>query len=68
MLVEGQNPYHCCASCIHFRVEKTAGNVTYRCSRLTYETQPHYQFHCWSPRGSVRRLMDARRETTEEEK
>ncbi|MFD2369764.1 hypothetical protein ACFSO0_07280 [Brevibacillus sp. GCM10020057] len=65
--MEGSNAYHCCASCIHFRVEKAAGKVTYRCSRLTYETQPHYRFQCWSPRESVRRLMESRREKVEGE-
>ncbi|WP_419878918.1 hypothetical protein [Brevibacillus centrosporus] len=64
--MEGRNPYHCCATCQHFRVEKTTGKVSYRCSRLTYETRPEYQFQCWSPKENVKRLMDARHEKTEE--
>ncbi|QRG69515.1 hypothetical protein [Brevibacillus choshinensis] len=54
------NPFHCCASCVHFRIERNAGKVTYRCSRLTYETRPNYQFDCWTPKESVLRLMAAR--------
>ncbi|MED4585635.1 hypothetical protein [Brevibacillus choshinensis] len=67
--MEGHNPFHCCATCIHFRVEKTTGNVTYRCSRLAYETRPDYQFQCWTPKETVKRLMEVRRnERTENEK
>lgn len=50
--------YHCCATCIHFRVEKREKGVIYRCSRLRYETKPSYQFHCWEPKEQVRRLME----------
>jgi len=49
--------YHCCASCEHFRIEKQEQGVSYRCSRLGYETKPDWQFHCWTPREQVKRLM-----------
>jgi len=51
--------YHCCATCVHFRVEKgQEKNTVYRCSRLGYETQPAYQFNCWKPKDHVRLLME----------
>jgi len=56
------NRYHCCATCIHFRVEKETKQTTYRCARLSYETKPTYQFRCWSPKAQVRRLMGAKRD------
>ncbi|CAM3447045.1 MULTISPECIES: hypothetical protein [Brevibacillus] len=54
------NPFHCCATCIHFRVEKERDKVGYRCSRLTYETRPDYRFQCWTPKEGVLRLMEKR--------
>ncbi|UFJ43306.1 hypothetical protein LOK74_12505 [Brevibacillus humidisoli] len=55
------NRFHCCATCQHFRVVKEAGQTSYRCARLTYETRPEYQFRCWSPTEKVKRLMQKRR-------
>ncbi|MFD2443953.1 hypothetical protein ACFSO7_08130 [Bacillus sp. CGMCC 1.16607] len=50
--------FHCCASCEHFRVDKGQSGVRYHCSRLGYETNPKYRFHCWSPKENVKKLMD----------
>ncbi|MCL6455154.1 MAG: hypothetical protein K6T78_16255 [Alicyclobacillus sp.] len=62
----GLERYHCCASCIHFRAERTgAGDPKIRtyCQRLGYDTRPDYQFRCWQPKPRVaerlRRLSDA---------
>ncbi|WP_400164135.1 hypothetical protein ACAF76_014055 [Brevibacillus sp. TJ4] len=60
------NPFHCCASCVHFRVEKGSGRTTYRCSRLTYETRPDYRFDCWTPSENVQKLMNRRTRDTSE--
>jgi hypothetical protein len=57
------NRFHCCASCIHFRVTKQEDGVKYFCSRLGYETKPHYQFHCWNPKNEVQKLMKKERES-----
>ncbi|GEC92176.1 MULTISPECIES: hypothetical protein [Brevibacillus] len=59
--METENAFHCCATCIHFRVEKGTGGASYRCSRLTYETRPDYRFQCWTPTEKVKRLMEARK-------
>ncbi|HET7626941.1 MAG TPA: hypothetical protein VFK44_01015 [Bacillales bacterium] len=54
--------YHCCATCRHFRVENDDGNVTSRCARLGYETNPKWQFRCWNPKDRVRRqIAEARK-------
>ncbi|QDS34965.1 hypothetical protein [Brevibacillus brevis] len=58
--MDTENAFHCCATCIHFRVEKGTEGVSYRCSRLTYETRPDYRFQCWTPTEKVKRLMEAR--------
>ncbi|WP_429844116.1 hypothetical protein [Brevibacillus sp. FIR094] len=58
--METENAFHCCATCIHFRVDKGTGGVSYRCSRLTYETRPDYRFQCWTPTEKVKRLMEVR--------
>ncbi|RNB86305.1 hypothetical protein [Brevibacillus panacihumi] len=58
--MEPNNPHHCCATCVHFRVERVQGKVGYRCSRLTYETRPDYRFSCWTPTERVKRLMESR--------
>ncbi|MDQ0337510.1 hypothetical protein J2S00_000280 [Caldalkalibacillus uzonensis] len=52
--------FHCCATCIHFKVEKGHSHITYRCARLGYETKPAYQFNCWEPKENVRQLMTKR--------
>ncbi|WP_456279388.1 hypothetical protein [Bacillus sp. AK128] len=55
-----QQSFHACATCIHYITEKTEGNMSYRCSRLGYETKPHYQFSCWTPKEQVKKLMEKR--------
>ncbi|MEK4147604.1 MULTISPECIES: hypothetical protein [Robertmurraya] len=58
-----ENPFHACASCIHFRATREEQGMKYYCSRLGYETKPHYQFNCWSPKERVRKLMKKREGT-----
>ncbi len=43
-----------------FVPEKTEIGMNYSCGRLGYETQPHYQFQCWTPKEHVQRLMEKR--------
>jgi hypothetical protein len=50
--------YHCCATCQHYRVEKTASGHASKCSRLGFATEPKYQFNCWDPKEQVRKLME----------
>ncbi|UCZ55427.1 hypothetical protein LGQ02_10760 [Bacillus shivajii] len=50
--------FHCCATCIHFRAQKTKERMTYYCSRLGYETKPTYEFNCWEPKEQVKKLME----------
>jgi hypothetical protein len=52
------NRFHCCATCQHFRIDKTAQGTSYFCSRLNYATQPKYQFNCWNPKDQVRKLIE----------
>ncbi|PFG03174.1 hypothetical protein [Bacillus sp. es.036] len=49
--------FHCCATCIHFEVVKSA-RTTYRCGRLGFETKPTYQFNCWEPKEIVKKRME----------
>lgn len=49
--------FHCCATCIHYRVEKK-DKTTYLCSRLGYQTNPKYKFNCWTPKENVKILMN----------
>jgi hypothetical protein len=51
--------FHCCASCIHFEATKDdeLNKMKTRCTRLQYETKPHYQFSCWHPKPEVQKLM-----------
>ena len=51
------NRFHACATCIHYKVIKEDKKITYQCSRLGYETNPKYQFHCWQPTEVVKQLM-----------
>ncbi|MGD6815825.1 hypothetical protein [Metabacillus sp. 84] len=56
--------YQCCAACVHFQpVKMTGGGMNYFCSRLGYETKPHYSFACWEPKPSVINLMKKRGES-----
>nr|WP_239581223.1 hypothetical protein [Jeotgalibacillus terrae] len=58
------NPFHVCATCIHFHSDKTkSGRMRYFCERLGYETKPGYKFNCWEPKEHVKKLMDKRRNT-----
>ncbi|WNC16816.1 hypothetical protein [Brevibacillus brevis] len=65
--MEEEQSFHCCASCVHFRVEKETGKVLYRCSRLGYETRPDYRFECWTPTERVKRLMASRQRNAAED-
>ncbi|WP_041122662.1 hypothetical protein [Jeotgalibacillus alimentarius] len=58
------NPYHVCATCIHFHSEKIrSGHMLYFCKRLGYETKPDYRFNCWEPKEHVKKLMEKRRDS-----
>jgi hypothetical protein len=52
--------YHCCATCVHFLIEKSNGKITYKCSRLGYETHTTYVFDCWTPKENVKKLIQKR--------
>lgn len=56
-----ENPFHACASCIHFAAERADGHMRYRCQRLGYDTKPDYKFNCWTPKENVKKLMEKRR-------
>lgn len=49
--------FHCCATCKHFKAERTADGMTYQCSRLGYPTKPSYKFNCWNPKENVKLLI-----------
>jgi len=49
--------FHACATCINFRTDKNGRNLKYYCERLGFETKTHYQFDCWNPKDSVKKLM-----------
>ncbi|WP_423407179.1 hypothetical protein AABM38_15160 [Heyndrickxia sp. MSNUG] len=49
--------FHACATCIHFRPEKSGDSLKYYCARLGFETKTHYQFDCWNPRENIKKLM-----------
>ncbi|MFD1738455.1 hypothetical protein ACFSCX_18180 [Bacillus salitolerans] len=51
------NPFHACATCIHYRVEKSENSSIFTCSRLGYETKPNFKFNCWTPKDNVYKLM-----------
>ncbi|UAC47016.1 hypothetical protein K6959_09565 [Bacillus aquiflavi] len=55
-----KNKFHACASCVHFRAQRIGAKMKYECARLRYETNPKYQFNCWTPKGSVKKLMEKR--------
>ena len=50
--------FHCCATCKNFKTEKTPEGMGYFCSRLGYETKPNYQFNCWDPKESIKKLIE----------
>ncbi|WP_261133708.1 hypothetical protein [Bacillus sp. Marseille-Q3570] len=50
--------FHCCATCIHFEVQKGDDGVRHFCSRLGYETKPDYRFNCWKPKENVQKLIE----------
>ncbi|WP_236560891.1 hypothetical protein [Pontibacillus sp. HMF3514] len=54
--------YHCCATCIHFKVERTEEGVKRFCSRLGYETDPTWKFNCWTPKENVKKLIEKERQ------
>ncbi len=51
------NRFHACATCQHYQVIKLDSHTIYRCSRLGYETKPHFKFNCWQPKEKVLQLM-----------
>lgn len=57
------NPFHACATCIHFQAERSDKDrsMKYYCKRLGYDTRPNYQFHCWTPKEHVKKLMEKRK-------
>ena len=52
--------YHHCASCRHYGFRKEGGKSTPICTRLGFDTQPHYQFNCWDPKPRVKEAMERR--------
>ncbi|MFC4183989.1 hypothetical protein [Saccharococcus thermophilus] len=52
------NRFHACATCIHYGIQKTEKGLYTYCQRLGYETKPHYQFNCWTPKPNVQKLME----------
>lgn len=61
-----KNPFHNCATCIHFRAVRNDGKMAYFCSRLGFETKTTYVFDCWTPKPQVIQLMEKRLKKTEE--
>jgi len=51
------NRFHACATCQHYQVIKLPDRNVYRCSRLGFETKPHFAFNCWQPKDKVLQLM-----------
>lgn len=49
--------YRYCASCIHFGIIRQEKNISFQCNRLGYNTDPKYQFHCWTPKERVKRKI-----------
>ncbi|TYS18873.1 hypothetical protein FZC78_05080 [Rossellomorea vietnamensis] len=52
-----KNRFHACATCEHFSAKRVSGKMLYLCTRLGFETQPQYEFNCWSPKEHIRNLM-----------
>jgi hypothetical protein len=52
------NRFHACATCMYFNAEKRETGMMYFCGRLGYDTRPHYQFQCWTPKEHVLKLME----------
>ncbi|MBX6353436.1 MAG: hypothetical protein IRZ10_08865 [Thermoflavifilum sp.] len=50
--------YHCCATCVHFRIARQETGVRAWCARLGYDTKTFYQFNCWQPRADIVRRME----------
>lgn len=46
-----------CSTCLNFTIVQSEGERTFYCSRLGYETKPHYAFNCWDPKPKVKQLM-----------
>lgn len=47
-----------CSTCVNFTIQSSKGKRKFFCSRLGYETEPHYSFNCWNPKREVRELME----------
>lgn len=52
--------FHACATCKNFIAQRKSGEMTYKCSRLGFDTKPSYQFNCWDPKDHVKKLMKKR--------
>ena len=63
-----KSPYQVCAACIHFQSFRAEGRMIYRCSRLGFGTKPDYSFDCWSPKESVKKLMEKRGDQQDEQR
>ncbi|WNB92405.1 hypothetical protein [Bacillus sp. NEB1478] len=61
--MNNKNRYHCCATCVNFKPEKTSVGMRYFCVRLGYDTKPDYQFNCWEPKPHIVKLI--KKEQTE---
>ncbi|MCL6586486.1 MAG: hypothetical protein K6T72_08250 [Anoxybacillus sp.] len=57
--------FHACATCIHYRQQKTGHGIRRYCQRLGYETKPYYQFRCWTPKSHVQALIEKERNREE---
>ncbi|WP_316246606.1 hypothetical protein [Sutcliffiella horikoshii] len=51
------NRFQACATCKHYQVLKLNTRTVYRCSRLGFDTKPHYKFDCWQPKDNIIQLM-----------
>lgn len=57
-MIEKGKTFKVCSTCINFKIRKTTTGNIFQCSRLGYETKPHYSFSCWDPKPKVKRMME----------
>jgi len=58
MIMGKGKTFKVCSTCINFTIEKQSGQNKFYCTRLGYETKPHYSFNCWDPKPKVKQLME----------
>lgn len=58
--------YKVCSTCINFSISRSQSGNEFYCSRLGFETKPHYSFNCWHPKRKVRDLMNRLEKNIEE--